>query len=52
MTINNSAMWLVYIDSEGNHHHQPYDELTQAGTLIDPHTGDDMDLVGWTTSQP
>ncbi|MCK0441264.1 hypothetical protein MUG78_17840 [Gordonia alkaliphila] len=47
-----SAMWLVYVDEGGGHHYQPWGDLTEAGTLIDPENGDDMDLIGWTTELP
>lgn len=36
---------LVYRDSTGEEHTQPLADITEVGTLIDPHTGDDMDLV-------
>lgn len=46
-------MWLVYEkDSEGTQAHQPYQDLVEAGTLIDPNTGDDLEIVGWTTCKP
>lgn len=50
MAINTSSMWLVYADSEGGHHYQPWQDLEESGTLIDPETGDDMEMVGWTTT--
>ncbi|QBP33369.1 hypothetical protein SEA_BRUTONGASTER_155 [Gordonia phage BrutonGaster] len=43
------GMWLVYVDAAGNEHAQPWGDLTTAGTLIDPETGDDMEIVGWMT---
>lgn len=50
MAISTSNMWLVYADSEGEHHHQPWQDLDESGTLIDPETGDDMETIGWTTT--
>ena len=50
MAINTSSMWLVYADSEGGHHYQPWQDLEESGTLINPETGDDMEMVGWTTT--
>lgn len=52
MMHSNDDMWLVYIDSEGNYHAQPWQDMDSVGTLIDPETGDDMELIGWTTSLP
>lgn len=45
-------MWLVYQDDAGNQHHQPWQDLPEVGTLIDPETGEDMPLTGWTTTPP
>ncbi|MFA5712333.1 hypothetical protein [Mycolicibacterium sp.] len=42
-----SPMFLIYRDSSGGFHSQPWADLTGAGTLIDPDTGDDMEMVGW-----
>jgi hypothetical protein len=47
--INSSNMFLVYVSQDGDYYYQSWQELTQSGTLIDPETGDDMELVGWTT---
>ena len=52
MSITTRPMWLVYKDDEGSKHYQPYADITSAGTLIDPETGDDMELVGWTDREP
>jgi hypothetical protein len=41
-------MYLVYQDEENNRHYQHWADLQESGTLIDPETGDDMELVGWT----
>lgn len=35
---------LIYIDSSGQEHSQFVSELIEIGTLIDPDTGDDMDV--------
>lgn len=48
MHVRTENMWLVYIDQEGNRHLQLWEDLTEAGTLIDPETGDDMEILGWT----
>ena len=45
----NKAMWLVYRDDSGQYHYQPWEDLTECGTLTDGETDRDMDLVGWTT---
>lgn len=52
MLTNIGPMFLIYIDSEGNHHYQPWQDVVVVGTLIDPETGDDMDILGWTESVP
>lgn len=36
---------LVYQDATGAKHYQPVADLTEVGTLIDPETGDDMELI-------
>lgn len=35
---------LIYVDSQGNKHAQFVCDLVETGTLIDPDTGDDMDI--------
>jgi hypothetical protein len=40
-------MWLVYTDRNGDKNYQHWRDLVECGTLIDPVTGDDMELVGW-----
>lgn len=35
---------LIYVDSKGNEHTQFVSELAETGTLVDPDTGDDMDI--------
>ena len=42
---------LVYQDSDGALHQQPGDDLQTAGTLIDGHTGVEMELVGFTVKE-
>jgi len=41
-------MWIVYIDSSGQLHKQPWQDLLECGTLIDGQTDEDMEIVGWT----
>lgn len=48
--MNTSDMFLVYRDETGILHTQHWSDLVEIGTLIDPDTGDDMELVGWTTN--
>lgn len=50
--IETRDMWLVYIDEQGENHYQPWQNVETSGTLIDPDTGDDMEMVGWTTTTP
>lgn len=38
-------VFAIYIDSEGNEHDQPIADITEVGTLIDPETGEDMEIV-------
>ena len=52
MSIYTTPLWLVYEDETGTKHYQPYADVTSAGTLIDPETGDDMPIVGWTDKAP
>lgn len=49
--MNTSDMFLVYRDEEGILHTQHWSDLVEVGTLINPDTGDDMELIGWTTDQ-
>ena len=49
MTQPTGAMWLIYHDRHGRPHYQHWRDLPEAGTLIDPDDGEDMELVGWTT---
>lgn len=38
---------LMYTAPDGTVYEQPLTDITTAGTLIDPETGDDMELTGW-----
>lgn len=38
---------LIYLDAAEQTHTQPLCDIVEVGTLIDPETGDDMELVGW-----
>ncbi|MFZ2237973.1 MAG: hypothetical protein WAV90_00360 [Gordonia amarae] len=51
MRISTSPMYLVYVDADGNHHTQPWGDVVDSGTLTDPDTGDDMEIVGWSTER-
>lgn len=42
-----SQIMLQYRAEDGTTHTQPLSDITEAGTLIDPETGDDLELVGW-----
>lgn len=44
--IRTENMYIVYEDYKGEHHYQPYEDLTDSGTLIDDQ-GDDMTIIGW-----
>jgi hypothetical protein len=44
---NTDAMFLIYRDSEGRRFTQHWQDLTEMGTLIDPETGEDLELIGW-----
>lgn len=37
---------LVYVSEDGTEYYQPVSDITSSGTLIDPETGDDMELIG------
>lgn len=47
ITVQTGALDLVYRDENGDLHTQSWDDLTESGTLIDPESGEDMELVGW-----
>lgn len=42
------SMHIVYTDSEKRLYEQPLSDLPDSGTLIDPDTGDDMEIIGYT----
>ena len=42
------SMFIVYTDSEKHLYEQPLSDLPDSGTLIDPDTGDDMEIIGYT----
>ena len=46
----NTGNYLAYKDANGDTHYQPTSDITHVGTLIDPETGDDMEMVGWSES--
>lgn len=48
--IRDDPMWLVYEDSEGGYHYQPWQDVVGSGTLVDPKTYLDMEIIGWTDS--
>lgn len=43
---NLNRVTLVYQDTDGTEYTQPLGDITDVGTLIDPLTGDDLELVG------
>lgn len=47
--VQHGSMWLVYEDENGEHHTQPWQDVVESGTLIDPESGADMTIVGWMT---
>lgn len=56
-SFSTSDMFLVFEDHAGNLHYQPWSDVTEMGTLIEgddagDYEGDDMTLVGWTTTLP
>lgn len=48
---NTNPMVLIYQNSEGDRYIQHWQDLTEMGTLVDPETGDDMELIGWQSLQ-
>lgn len=42
---------LIYQDEMGLLYEQPASDITTSGTLIDPETGEDMELVGYYISK-
>lgn len=49
---NTSHITLIYVSESGEEYTQPLADITDAGTLIDPETGDDMVLIGWEYTGP
>lgn len=45
---NLDSMHIVYTDEQKRLYEQPLSDLPDSGTLIDPDTGDDMTIVGYT----
>lgn len=45
---NLDSMHIVYTDEQKRLYEQPLSDLSDSGTLIDPDTGDDMPIVGYT----
>ena len=43
-TVGAEHITLVYLDENGTAHHQPLSDVFSAGTLIDPKTGDDLQI--------
>jgi hypothetical protein len=50
LTYSTSPAYLIYRDGEGRSHHQSWAGIEDQGALIDPDTGDDMPIVGWSVS--
>lgn len=48
--VSTGDAWLVYEDSEGDAHFQPWDEAVQSGTPQDPDTDDDMKFMRGTVN--
>lgn len=46
----NADLVLMYRSEAGDEYEQNVDTIIECGTLIDPDTGDDMELVGWYVS--
>ena len=38
---------LIYTAEDGTEYEQPLADITSAGTLVDPESGDDLELTGW-----
>lgn len=45
--IHEGGIFLVYENENGERFFQSIFDLNEAGTLIDPETGDDMYVIGW-----
>ena len=48
--INTGELYLVYMDSEGERHYQPWQDIVDSGTLTEP-DGGDMEVIGWVTGE-
>ncbi|PDQ35501.1 MAG: hypothetical protein B5766_05395 [Candidatus Lumbricidophila eiseniae] len=44
---NISQIVLIYKNDDDDTFEQPLSDLQTAGTLTDPETGDDLELIGW-----
>lgn len=44
---NLDSMHIVYTDEQKRLYEQPLSDLSDVGTLIDPDTGDDMEIIGY-----
>lgn len=42
------SLQIIYTDEKGCLYTQPLNDLPDSGTLVDPDTGDDMEIVGYT----
>lgn len=42
------SLQIIYTDDKGCLYTQPLSDLPDSGTLVDPDTGDDMEIVGYT----
>lgn len=42
---NPNDVFAIYVDSEGEEHKQPISDINEVGILIDPETGDDLDII-------
>lgn len=45
-------LWLMYKDSQGGIHYQSWAEVVTSGTMTDPETGEDMNIIRWTSEIP
>ena len=50
--LNTNDVYVHYFDSEGNRHYQTIASIANLGTLIDPFTGDDMEMSSVTVGNP
>lgn len=40
-----SEVFVVYVDIEGEEYVQPISDIVNEGILVDPETGDDMEII-------